>query len=368
MKKVIGLVVAVLLLLSSCAPEQPPAPPQPIYGTTPTVSQKGATVNGTALTLYGENYVNVAEFCAAVGREFVVHPGIETHTAEITHEISPICFTTDAQCPTGTCNYYLTSSIYDGENWYHPLNEVIEFFHYNQLEDAERQHTYYTAYPKAESVAEGIRVPALMYHAVSNDCWGIKELFVSPEGMEEQLQYLTENGYTPITFDEIDRLDSTEKPVMLTFDDGYEDNYTELFPLLKKYNVKVTIFLIGEFTGREHYLTAEQIREMSESGLVSFQSHTMTHPNLNTCDSAQLDYELKQSKVAIARLTGKEPFVVAYPSGKYNTASLEVTGQQYQFGLLSRGGAYTTGTDRVRIPRYYVSRYTGLSSFKSMIK
>ena len=70
-----------------------------------------------------------------------------------------------------------------------------------------------------------------------------------------------------------------EKPVILTFDDGYDDNYTELFPLLQKYNAKATIFVIPKAIGTPHKMTAEQIYELSRSGLVSIQSHTYSHGN-----------------------------------------------------------------------------------------
>ena len=71
-----------------------------------------------------------------------------------------------------------------------------------------------------------------MYHAVSDNMWGIDELFVSPASMEEQLRYLVDNGYEPIWFSDLAELEQYEKPVILTFDDGYDDNYTELLPLL----------------------------------------------------------------------------------------------------------------------------------------
>ena len=72
-----------------------------------------------------------------------------------------------------------------------------------------------------------------------------------------------------------------EKPVIITFDDGYADNYENAYPILKKYGFKATIFLIYDFTNTyPNYLTWDQIAEMKESGLIRFESHTMTHANL----------------------------------------------------------------------------------------
>lgn len=98
----------------------------------------------------------------------------------------------------------------------------------------------------------GISVPIFMYHAVGNDCWGEESLFVKPEELEKQLQYLSENGYETIFFEDLAHIEQYEKPVMLTFDDGYDDNSTNLLPLLQKYGMKATIFLIAGDVGKRH--------------------------------------------------------------------------------------------------------------------
>ena len=206
-----------------------------------------------------------------------------------------------------------------------------------------------------------------MYHAVSDDMWGINELFVSPSSMEEQLAYLTENGYDAIWFEDLAHVENYDKPVILTFDDGYDDNYTELFPLLQKYNVKATVFVIGNAPGTSHKATEEQIREMSDSGLVSIQSHSYTHADLDTLGYDDTVYELEQSKLAITRITGKEPYVLCYPTGKYNDYTLEVAPQYYMFGIKMVGGLYNTSQDPFLVNRYYVSRYTDIYTFASFL-
>ncbi len=251
------------------------------------------------------------------------------------------------------------------EGRYLSMGNLLEGYH--PFEDEENNRTYYTAYPKAEEIPHGVKVPTLMYHAVSDDLWGIASLFVRPAELERQLQYLTENGYTPIHFEDLGRVDGIEKPILLTFDDGYADNYTELFPLLKKYGVKATVFMIMGSVGQEHYLTREQIAEMDQSGLVSFQSHTMTHEFLSTRTAEQLEQELYQSKLELARITGKESFVLCYPTGKYSESSLKATAEHYEFGLLMSGPTYVTGSDPFKITRKYISRSTDLSAFKNMI-
>lgn len=230
------------------------------------------------------------------------------------------------------------------------------------------ERTYYTAYPLAEDVPEGYEVPTLMYHAVSDDCWGIAQLFVRPSELEKQLQWLQEEGYTTIHFEDLGRVDAIEKPILLTFDDGYLDNYTELFPLLKKYNAKATVFMIMGSVGGWNYLTADQIKEMDASGLVSFQSHTVTHEFLSTRTAEQLEYELAESKRMLAELIGKESFVLCYPTGKYSEQSLEATADHYQFGLLMSGKTYETGDNPLKITRKYIARSTTLDQFIDMVE
>lgn len=360
-----ALLLAGILLLSGCQKQQEP---QPVYDTAPELlSAQGLTVNGTKLSGFyskdGIRYLKVAEYAAAFDESFTVTPGIGQHQA---------CMGGGTYFYTGeklqnavdsTLTY--DHSVYDGVDWYHPAEELLEGL--NVLRDEEQNHTYYTVYPQADRIPTGVKVPTLMYHAVSDDCWGISSLFVSPSSMEEQLKYLTENGYTPILFEDLSNVDQIEKPVLLTFDDGYDDNYTQLFPLLKKYHVKATIFMIMGSVGKEHYLTEAQIKEMDASGLVSFQSHTVTHEFLSTRTAEQLEYELLQSKIQLARLTGKESFVLCYPTGKYSQASLEATEKYYQFGLLMSGPTYVTGDDPLTITRKYVSRSTSLESFKNMV-
>ena len=153
-------------------------------------------------------------------------------------------------------------------------------------------------------IPAGWNVPVLMYHAVGDEIWGYSDLFVSAAGMEAQLQYLQENGYETIWFSDLAHIEEYEKPVILTFDDGYDDNYTVLYPLLEQYQAKATIFVIGNAMGSPHKMTREQVYELAASGLVSIQSHTYTHGNLSAMDEAALRQEMELSNAALAAATG----------------------------------------------------------------
>lgn len=251
---------------------------------------------------------------------------------------------------------------------YIPLEDVIDGLHMGYYADADRKNVYITRNVGRDPIPEDIDVPILMYHAVSDDMWGAAELFVSPAEMEKQLQYLQENGYTTITFEDLPNLDKIEKPVLLTFDDGYRDNYTELFPLLQKYEAKATIFVITNAIGNDLYLTTEMIREMSQSGLVSIQSHTDTHPDLDTLNEEDTRKEMLTSQVKLMRITGLQPFVLCYPTGKYSNTTLKVIEEYYAFGLKMNGGTYNTDDDPFRMNRHYISRFTDISAFAQKVK
>ncbi len=256
----------------------------------------------------------------------------------------------------------------DGEEEYVPLLETAEHLGYPLWEDELDGTIYITPSAKAFEIPEDVNVPVLMYHAVSDYMWGIGELFVSPAEMEKQLAYLVDNGYDPIWFQDLAHVEEYDKPVILTFDDGYDDNYTELFPLLQKYQVKATVFVIGNAPGTSHKMTAEQIRELSDSGLVTIQSHGYTHDDMNVMSESTLEYELGESWRVLTRITGKIPSVLCYPTGRYSSTTIEVAQRYYNFGLRMNGGLYNTSQDDpFEVRRYYVARYTDINTFAAYI-
>ena len=212
-------------------------------------------------------------------------------------------------------------------------------------------------------IPAGWNVPVLMYHAVGDEIWGYSDLFVSTAGMEAQLQYLQDNGYETIWFSDLAHIEDYEKPVILTFDDGYDDNYTVLYPLLEQYQAKATIFVIGNAMGNPHKMTREQVYELAASGLVSIQSHTYTHGNLSAMDEAALRQEMELSNAALAAATGQIPYVLCYPEGKYSYLTMDIAKEYYSFALRMDGWTYQTGMDPYQVPRSFVSRRITVPDF-----
>lgn len=178
-----------------------------------------------------------------------------------------------------------------------------------------------------------INVPILMYHYVeynknTADYLRTRQNII-PFIFEQQLQTLKKNSYTSIFNKDlsdflINSKPLPDKPVVLTFDDGYEDFYTDVFPLLKKYQMKATIYIIVNFLDHPNFLSTSQLKEIAKSDLVEIASHTMNHINLRDTPSEIVKKELKESKIRLEELTGKPIYDFAYPYGGYNEESEEL--------------------------------------------
>ncbi len=173
-----------------------------------------------------------------------------------------------------------------------------------------------------------------MYHSVRETPVNPQaaELSVRPAEFEKQLRYFNSRHFKTVFASELAGLDPrNSRYAALTFDDGYADNYTEVFPLLKKYNCKATIFVISSLIGVDGYLSADQIREMTQSGLVSIQSHTVTHYPLAMGNLVyeEVDLELGQSKLDIEKISGIKVDAVAMPNGSYDETVLDIAKKYY---------------------------------------
>jgi len=108
------------------------------------------------------------------------------------------------------------------------------------------------------------------------------------------------------------------KPIILTFDDGYRDFYTDAYPILLKYRAKATVYVISGFIGFKNYMTKEQIREIAQNRLVEIGSHTVHHVSLKFAPIEEVQKELIESKNELSVLTGLPVISFAYPNGSYD--------------------------------------------------
>lgn len=336
-------------------PTEPPTEPEPEI----VENDAGYILDGVMLKTW-----YIGETCMVIADEFLTAAGLDADGAAHASDKARVSILPDG---SGLVLDGVTYGTVVSGTLYLPLDEIVAALDYPVWLDERDGTTYVSPSARSFEIPQDVNVPVLMYHAVSDNCWGIEELFVSPSSMEAQLAYLVENGYDPIWFEDLAHLEDYDKPVILTFDDGYEDNYTELFPLLQKYQVKATIFVIAGVIGNSNKANAEQIREMSASGLVSIQSHTYWHGYLDEMDEATQDYELGETQRELTRLTGKIPNVLCYPTGRFNDLTVEIAQRYYDFGIKMVGGLYNTSDDPFYVNRYYVSRYTDLSTFAAYV-
>ncbi len=172
-------------------------------------------------------------------------------------------------------------------------------------------------------------VPVLNYHQIND--WAENPLTVHTDQFEKQMKYLKENGYHTITPAEL--LDAwqkgtplPEKPVVLTFDDGYVDNYQNVYPILRKYGLKGTIFVVTDFMSQyPNYMTWEQVAELNGSGIIDIESHTLSHPELDKLDKDDRWHQLKDSKDILEERLNKKISFIAYPCGSYDEELEQLT-------------------------------------------
>ena len=171
-----------------------------------------------------------------------------------------------------------------------------------------------------DEIASGSKILVLNYHQIGGN---FTPLCVPTHFFDEQMAYLKDNGYVTITPEELyegiaGNLVLPERPVMITFDDGYVDNYTNAMPVLKKYGMRATIFVVPGFTDvQPNYLTWEQLKEMEKNGF-SVQSHTLNHRALEELPDDEIRAELLNSKLLIEKNLGHPVDFLAYPTGTYN--------------------------------------------------
>jgi len=206
-----------------------------------------------------------------------------------------------------------------------------------------------------------VNVPILMYHYVEY----VKDkgdtirqsLDTTPYTLEQEIITLKDAGYTFMTQRELASvLDGTRplpaKPILLTFDDGYRDFYTDAYPILKKYQVKATEYLIAGFTGRPNNMTADQIKEIAAGGLVEFGAHTVHHTWLKGLSLKVLAYEVTESKKMIEELIGQPVVSFAYPYGSFDVAAVSSVAQAGFTSAVST----VPGIDQPQTHRYFLYR------------
>lgn len=223
-----------------------------------------------------------------------------------------------------------------------------------------------------------LKVPILMYHYVSAppadaDVYRI-DLSVTPEMFQQQMAYLAERGYTAIDLHDLTQAivgyaELPEKPVVLTFDDGYLDNYEVAFPILQAFGHRGTFFIITEFIdqGREGYMTWPMIEEVARAGH-RVESHSRNHPDLAGKPHDALVWQVLGAQETLAAHTGSRPRYFCYPGGTYDEATIQMLRDlDYWGAVTTASGTWHGFNDRYEWTRVRVRNDTTMDEFAKLL-
>lgn len=222
-----------------------------------------------------------------------------------------------------------------------------------------------------------VRVPILMYHYIRfnpdpRDRLGFA-LSVTPPDFAAQMEWLAANGYHPITFRDLHGYLAgasglPSRPVILTFDDGYEDFYTAALPVLMSHDFKSVAYVVSGFIGRPGYMNAAQIREADRFD-IEIGSHTVDHADLTRQSWDGLRYQIIVSKRSLEQLLGHEVISFCYPSGRFSPSVVSVVQEAgYWNATTTKYGAVRMMDGRFLWGRLRISGGESLSDFAADVR
>lgn len=212
-----------------------------------------------------------------------------------------------------------------------------------------------------------LHIPILIYHSVRPDFTGEtqeqKMFNVPPDLFDEQLTYLEKNGYTVISMDDLTQdllvgnTGSVQKPVVITFDDGWKNQYVYAFPLLKAHHVNATFFVFTNpiLNDKPHFMSWADLKDMQASGMI-IGSHTVTHPYLSKLSHDQLAHEIIDSKKTIEEKLGTSVKHFASPFGFSDDTVVSLLKEAgYTTGRTTYRGAYHSKADMLTLSGFMVT-------------
>lgn len=214
-------------------------------------------------------------------------------------------------------------------------------------------------------------VPVLYYHSIKREV--NNEVRMPPEQFEEQMAYLQNHGYHCISLNQLyqslyHKGTLPDKPFVITFDDGYIDNYETAFPILKKHGFVATVFMVSSYVNGEGFLTWLQLKELSSSGW-DIGDHTANHPSLTKLNNLSIQNELKRSKDALEKGVGHSVDFFAYPNGDFDDRVVQaVKNTGYLMAFTTLRGWADSKTDSWHVHRVYCYANMGLKEFTHRIQ
>lgn len=226
------------------------------------------------------------------------------------------------------------------------------------------------SFDKSTLINDNRGVPVLYYHSVKDSV--DNEVTISPENLKMQLKYIKDSGYVTLTLNELKEYLLNDSPIpsksiVITFDDGYMDNFTNAFPILKDLNMVATIFCITTSLDGNYYLSKQAISEMYDYG-IDIQSHTVNHPHLDKMSYREQLFELSESKKYLESLLGTKVDSIAYPFGDFNNDSIKAAiDSGYSLGFTTRRGLSDRDDNPLKLDRIYISSDYDMDTFKKLL-
>lgn len=219
------------------------------------------------------------------------------------------------------------------------------------------------------SVPEGISV--LMYHMIGSE--PNNDAIMSAANLRRQMEYLRDNGYHPITMQELadyvtKQAPLPSKPVCITFDDGYEDNYTIVYPMMKEFGFPWTVFVITGDVGKTNRMTWEQLNEMADSHAVTIASHTVTHPKLHNLPPEEVRVEIEGAQKALKEHLGIDNPWIAYPYGDYDETVDEIAREAgIRLAVTTDSGRVHAGSYPYELRRVWIGNQVDEAHFRERL-
>jgi peptidoglycan/xylan/chitin deacetylase (PgdA/CDA1 family) len=220
-------------------------------------------------------------------------------------------------------------------------------------------------------------IPILSYHKITSQPeFGLNTL--PPRRFQQQMNYLKDQNFHPITFQDLSIPEVPDNPVIITFDDGYSSVYHEALPILKELGFRAVIFIISDYIGKINswdanllavkfsHLDKSQIKAMTAAGM-EIGSHGVSHRALTFLTAKQLEHELCHSREILTSLSGRAIETFAYPFGIQNiTIQQAVQRAGYKFACINVWGPRNS-SNQYCLPRLPVYRTDSLTSFKQKL-
>jgi len=206
------------------------------------------------------------------------------------------------------------------------------------------------------------KIPVVLYHRIG---YTAGQLTITPERFDNDMRLLRDYGYHSISLEKFQNylLNKTgelpENPLLITFDDGYLDNYEYAYPLLRRYGMVGAFFVITGLLWEQDRLKPEHISEMAQAGM-SFGSHTVTHRQLGKLASADIQEELNSSRSTMESILGKPVQTLAYPQGSYSADTIKVAKENGYLGAFTTTyGTCSRSAEYFELRRIPVFNYDG---------